>query len=121
MNIRSYSYLSASIGSSRAAFRAGIETEKDPDRRREQKAAGNRRNGYRRRPAGDHRNRNGEQHADDDATNTAAHAQEDGFSKKLEQYVRATGTNRHPQADFARTLRHRHQQNIHYPDAADEK
>ena len=48
-------------------------------------------------------------------------AERDRFDQELQQHVAALGADRHPQADLARPLGHRHQHDVHDADAADDE
>ena len=48
-------------------------------------------------------------------------ADDDRLDQELKQDVEAAGADGEPQADFARPLGHRHQHDVHDPDAADDE
>ena len=59
--------------------------------------------------------------AGDDSGDAAADAEEHRLGEKLQQHMQPPRADRHAQADFARPLGHRHQQDVHDADAADEQ
>ena len=59
--------------------------------------------------------------AERDADEAADDAERDGLDQELDQHVAAARAHRHAQADLARPLGHRHEHDVHDPDAADDE
>ena len=58
---------------------------------------------------------------DADPEHAAQQAHHHRLDQKLLQYVRLAGTDRDADADLAGSLHHRHQHDVHHPDAADDE
>ncbi len=62
-----------------------------------------------------------DEEGDADPEHAAQQAHHHRLDQKLLQYVRLAGADRDADADLAGTLHHRHQHDVHHPDAADDE
>src|SRR6058998_2688000 len=95
--------------------------EEDPDRSGE---AEGERDGFRRDerpPLGDVADGARAAEAEGDADHTADQREGDGLDQELDEDVAPASPHRHPEADLSRPLRHRHEHDVHDPDAADQQ
>ena len=109
------------MGSRRGGLSRRVVAEEDADRGGEQEAAGNRGGEIGVGHPVTRRDRCENSDSDHNAGDAAAHAEKHRLGQELKQHMQAAGADRHAQADLARPLGHRDEQDIHDADAADQR
>src|SRR5208282_4885895 len=98
-----------------------IVAEENPDRGRKHESAHDSVDREQRWPSRKGRDALGSGDAAQNARHAADRAEQHRLDQELQQDVRSLCADRHPNADFAGALRHRHEQDIHYSDSTDEQ
>ena len=117
----SYSRASASTGSSRAAERAGMKPKTMPISVEDSEGGNDRQRRIAEPRAGRGTAVRPTPSAQRDAGGAADEADQHRLDQELPHDVAAPRADRHAHADLARPLGHRHQHDVHHPDAADDQ
>src|SRR3954465_7698523 len=98
-----------------------IEPEEDPDRGGEADGEEHRRRWRRDAPTGEPSNERRTADAGGEAEQATEQTNDDAFHEKLQHHGRTEAPDRHADADLSRTLRDRHEHDVHDPDPADDE